>query len=269
MSQATPDFPYGFIVAGHEPDLQHIVEIGRDGAVKRRYRCDDLPLDVDRRSDGHILLTTRKAVVALDDAWRELWRYTIDDVFVTACQWLPNGDVLVAETLSAEIYTLGRDGKPRRALSFPRTPDLFPLYNLFRNVRQLDNGRLLICCFHDRKIAEYDWTQGLLWHVPVEGTPYQAIRIQNGNTLVSLGPIGRIIEVDRVGLVVARYDMTQDHSLERGWIAGITLQPDGVVTYSDSKHDRLVAFDWSTKALRGIFQDREKVRHPSTHLIIP
>ena len=62
--------------------------------------------------------------------------------------------------------------------------------------------------------------------------------------------------------------MTNDHGLERGWIAGITFQSDGTVTFSDSKHDRLVAFDWRTKELRGIFQNRDVLLHPSTHLII-
>jgi hypothetical protein len=264
----TPAFPYGFIVAGHETELQRIVEIDQSGAVKRSFRCDDLPLDVDLRSDGHLLLTTRKAVIALDAGWREVWRYTIDDVFITACQWLPDGDVLVADTLRAQVYTLGREGQTRRALDFPRTPDLSPQYNLFRNVRQIGDGRLLIACHHDRKIAEYDWTRGLVWHAPVDGTPYQAIRMSNGNTLASLGPSGRIVEIDRSGFVVARYDMTLDHGLELGWIAGLTMQPEGVVTYSDSKHDRLVAFEWSTKAMRGIFQDRDKVKHPSSHIIL-
>lgn len=264
-----PAFPYGFIVAEHDARHQRVVSVSRKGEITRVYTCDDLPLDLDLRGDGHLLLTTRRAVIELDAAWREVWRHTIDEVFVSACQWLPDGHVLVADTSRAQIYALDREHRPVRTVDVPRAPDLEPSYNLTRNVRLLPDGRLLTACLHDRKLAEFDWDRGLVWHVPVEGPPYQAIRLTGGHTLVSLGPAGRIVEVDRGGLVAARYDMTTDHGLERGWIAGITLQPDGTVTYSDSKHDRLVAFDWRTKALRGIFQDREKVLHPSTHLILP
>lgn len=264
---APPAFPYGFIVAEHDARHQRVIAVSRDGAVQHRYDCDDLPLDLDLRADGHLLLTTRKAVIELDATWREIWRYTIADVFVSACQWLSGGSILAADTSCAEIYAIDRTKKKIRAISIPRTPDLSPAYNIFRNVRQLDDGRLLVACLHDRKVAEFDWQRGLTWHAPVEGTPYMALRLPRDRTLVSLGPSGRIVELDRAGLVVARYDMTDDHGLERGWIAGITFQPDGTVTYSDSKHDRLVGFDWHTKTLKGIFQNRDVLLHPSTHII--
>ena len=264
-----PAFPYGFIVAEHDARHQRVIAVSRSGEITHRYDCDDLPLDLDLRADGHLLLTTRKAVIELDAAWREVWRYEIPEVFVAACQWLPDGTRLVADTSSAQIYALAADQQVQRSVAVPRTPDLMPAYNLFRNVRQLTTGRLLVTCHHDRKVAEFDWERGLVWHAPVEGTPYQALRLANGHTLASLGPSGRIVEIDETGLVVSRYDMTDDHGLDRGWIAGITLQPDGTLTYSDSKHDRLVALDWPTKTLRGIFQNRDVLLHPSTHLIVP
>jgi sugar lactone lactonase YvrE len=261
-------FPFGFIVAEHDARHQRIIMVSRAGELMRCHDCDDLPLDLDLRADGHLLLTTRKAVIELDAGWREVWRHAIDEVFIAACQWLPDDSILVADTSRAQIYALNRNRDILRAVDVPRTPDLNPSYNLFRNSRQIDNGRILVACHHDRKVAEFDWERGLVWHAPVEGTPYQALRLPNDRTLVSLGPSGRIVELDRDGLVVRRYDMTADHGLERGWIAGITFQPDGTVTYSDSKHDRLVAFDWPTKALRGIFQNRQILFHPSTHVIL-
>ena len=269
MPASLPAFPYGFIVAEHDARHQRVIRVSRAGAITHRYDCDDLPLDLDLRADGHLLLTTRKAVIHLDADWKEIWRYAIDEVFISACQWLPDDLVLVADTSRAQINIVDRNRQVVRAVDLPRSPDLAPPYNLCRNVRQLDNGRVLVACLHDRKVAEFDWDRGLVWHAPVEGPPYMARRLANGHTLASLGPSGRIVELDHAGLVVQRYDMTEDHGLERGWIAGITLQPDGTVTYSDSKHDRLVAFDWATKAMRGCFQDREILLHPSTHLITP
>lgn len=263
-----PAFPFAFIVAEHDARHQRIIQVSRTAGLVRHYDCDDLPLDLDLRADGHLLLTTRQAVIELDADWREIWRYAIDDVFVAACQWLPEDRILVADTSRAQIYVLDRERNIVRAVDIPRPPDLNPSYHLFRHSRQLADGRLLVACHYDRKLAEFDWDRGLVWHAPVEGTPYQALRLPNGHTLASLGPSGRIVELDRAGLVIRRYDMTADHQLERGWIAGITFQPDGTVTYSDSRHDRLVAFDWPTKVLRGIFQNRAVLLHPSSHLIL-
>ncbi|MSU72685.1 MAG: hypothetical protein EXS43_10135 [Opitutus sp.] len=266
---SAPAFPFGFVAAEHDTRHQRVIAVSREGEITHCYDCDDLPLDVDLHPDGRVLLTTRKAVIELDAHWREIWRYTIADVLVSAAQWLPDDQILVADTSRAQIYTLNHARQIGRAVHVPGAPDLAPPYNLFRNVRQLADERLLVACLHDRKVAEFDWHEGLVWHAPVEGTPYMALRLAGNRTLVSLGPSGRIVELDSSGNVIARYDMTTDHGLERGWIAGITLQADGTVTYSDSRHDRLVAFDWRSKKLRGIFQNRDVLVHPSTHLILP
>lgn len=263
-----PAFPFGFLVAEHDVRHQRVIEVSPQGKITHCYDCDDLPLDVDLRDDGHVLLTTRRAVIELNPQWKEVWRYTIDDVFVSAAQFLESAQVLVADTSRAQVYVLDRNHRVLRAIDVTRSADLDPPYHLFRNVRQQRTGRVLVACFHDRKVAEFDWTGELVWQALVEGTPYQALVLPHGNLLVSLGPAGRIVEIDRSGRVLRRYDMTEDHGLERGWIAGISFQPDGVVTYSDSKYDRLVAFDWSDWTLKGVFQDRQVLLHPSTHVIL-
>jgi hypothetical protein len=55
--------------------------------------------------------------------------------------------------------------------------------------------------------------------------------------------------------------------MERGWISGISLLGDGRIAYSDSKFDRLVEISRDREIL-GIFQNRDILLHPSTHLIV-
>ena len=55
--------------------------------------------------------------------------------------------------------------------------------------------------------------------------------------------------------------------LEQGWIAGISKLRNGNVVYSDSKNDRLVEIT-PDKKIVSIFQNREILLHPSTHLIL-
>jgi hypothetical protein len=75
------------------------------------------------------------------------------------------------------------------------------------------------------------------------------------------------VEVDPAGDVVWRYDMWDDNRLERGWISGISVLGDGGIVYSDSKFDRLVEISRDREIL-GIFQNRDILLHPSTHVIV-
>ena len=152
-------------------------------------------------------------------------------------------------------------------MPFLYSGDYEPFYDMFRLIRALPNDRLLVACHHDQKIAEFTWDGSIVWEATLEGAPYMPLRISNGNTLVSLGASGLIVEIDPSGKSVWRYDMVLDSGLERGWIAGISQLKNGNVVYSDSQHDRLIEIS-RNRELVGVFQDRDVLLHPSTHLIL-
>ncbi len=93
------------------------------------------------------------------------------------------------------------------------------------------------------------------------------MQLPGGGTLVSLGPTGLIVKVDSAGQVVWQYDMVKDSGLEKGWIAGISLLANGNIVFSDSAYDRLVEIA-PDKTLQSIYQDRNVLLHPSTHIIM-
>ncbi len=262
-------FGHAFIVAEHDRRHQRVIHIDEQGNVARQFACDSLPLDLQALAGGNLLVNLGLAIVELDSDFREVWRYPTAKPAFFSCQKLGNGNVLLGDTGEARIIEVTPAGKVARALPFPVSVDCAPHYNMFRLIRPLDHAgdRLLVSCFHDRKLAEFSWDGRLLWQVPVEGTPYMAIRLSSGNTLVSLGPTGRIVEVDPHGDVAWRYDMWDDNRLERGWISGISLLAGGRIVYSDSKFDRLVEITRDREIL-GIFQNRDILLHPSTHIIV-
>ena len=99
------------------------------------------------------------------------------------------------------------------------------------------------------------------------GAPYMPIRLPDGATLVSLGASGLIVELDAAGKIAWQYDMAADTGLERGWIAGISVLANGHIVYSDSSYDRLVEIN-RRKEIVSIYQDRNVLLHPSTHIIL-
>jgi hypothetical protein len=262
-------FSRAFVVAEHDKRHQRVIHVDRQGEIARQFACDSLPLDIQVLAGGNVLVNLGLAVVELDHEFREIWRYSTSKMAFLSCQKLGNGNVLLGDTGEARIIEVSPAGKIVRSLPFRVSVDCVPHYNMFRLFRPLDEAgdRLLVACFHDRKLAELTWDGRVRWQVPVEGTPYMPIRLASGNTLVSLGPTGRIVEVDPAGDVVWRYDMWDDNRLERGWISGISLLGDGGIVYSDSKHDRLVEISREREIL-GIFQNRDILLHPSTHVIV-
>jgi hypothetical protein len=262
-------FGHAFIVAEHDRRQQRVVHVDLKGEIARQFACDSLPLDLQLLPGGNVLVNMGLAIVELDAGFGEIWRYSTRKMAFFSCQKLANGNVMLGDTGEARIIEVSPEGRIMRALPFPVSADCTPHYNMFRLFRPLDEAgdRLLVACFHDRKIAEFSWDGRVHWQAPVEGTPYMTIRLPSGNTLVSLGPAGRIVEIDPAGAVVWRYDMWEDNRLERGWISGISLLGDGRMTYSDSKFDRLVEISRDREIL-GIFQNRDILLHPSTHIIV-
>jgi hypothetical protein len=266
---STRQFGHAFIVAEHDRRHQRVIHVDARGEIVRQFACDSLPLDLQALPGGNLLVNLGLAIVELDSGFREVWRYSTSKPAFFSCRKLGSGNVLLGDTGEARIIEVTPGGQVARALPFPVSADCVPHYNMFRLIRPLDNAgdRLLVACFHDRKLAEFTWDGRLLWQVPVEGTPYMAIRLPSANTLVSLGPTGRIVEVDPQGNVTWRYDMWEDNGLERGWISGISLLGGGRIAYSDSKFDRLVEISRDREIL-GIFQNRDILLHPSTHIIV-
>ena len=66
------------------------------------------------------------------------------------------------------------------------------------------NRCVLVPCFGQDRVTEYDAEGQLLWEAAVPG-PVSAERLPNGHTLVGLHAAALVVELDRVGQVVWQY----------------------------------------------------------------
>lgn len=259
-------FPYEFIVAEHDTRHNRVIRVSREGRILQEYSVE-YPLDLCLLPQGHLLISSNLAIIEVDSDFREVWRWESQSPALFSCQLLPNGNVLCGDTFRSRICEVDRSGNVVRAMPFPYAGDYQPYYDMFRLVRYLPNDRLLVACHHDQKLAEFSWDGVMVWEVPLEGAPYMPLRLENGNTLVSLGSSGLIVEINPLGETVWRYDMVEDTGLKRGWIAGISQLRNGNLVFSDSKFDRLVEIT-ADKKLESIFWNPEVLLHPSTHIIL-
>jgi len=80
----TPAFSHAFIAAEHDTRHNRVVQVSREGEILRQFPVE-YPLDLDRRPNGNLLLSSNLAIIELDPEFREVWRYTIDQPALFSC----------------------------------------------------------------------------------------------------------------------------------------------------------------------------------------
>ncbi len=85
----------------------------------------------------------------------------------------------------------------------------------FRHIRLTDAGTLLVAHLDLGRVVEYDWSGKARWSVEAPSA-WAAVRLPNGNTLISGNQHGYVREVNRAGEVV--WDLEKDD------LPGIPLQ---------------------------------------------
>ena len=86
-------------------------------------------------------------------------------------------------------------------------PDPTKPHLQFRRVRQTKAGTFLAGHLDDKKVVEYDENGKAIWSFATPGGPWGAVRLKNGNTLISCYH-NTILEVNPAGQVV--WQLTPD-----------------------------------------------------------
>jgi hypothetical protein len=221
-SYSPPELPgkglaqHPFLYAG-EWDYRKPVQtmfIVRDGKVQWTYsipiRTTDSTLqewgDATLRSDGNIVFSRKTGAGIVRPDRTLLWNYDA-----------PKGyEVHVAQPIGLDRVMIVQNGNPAKVMFFNvKTNTLekeltLPVANpanahaQFRAVRYTKAGTILAAHMDWNKVTEYDTTGRKLWEVAVL-SPWTALRLPNGNTLVSSNN-GFVKEFNARGDVVWQYD---------------------------------------------------------------
>jgi len=100
-----------------------------------------------------------------------------------ACQRLPNGNTVVGENASGRVVEVDRDGKI--LFSLDTRPETKNAHDHMRMCRKLANGNYLVCMKGDKKVKEFKPDGTVAWEHAFKNITFAAVRLPNGNTLVS------------------------------------------------------------------------------------
>jgi hypothetical protein len=229
--------------------------IDADGKVEWQYPAKNAN-DAWMLPNGNVLFNSGRGVKEVTPAKEIVFEYESKGEVYT-CQRLPNGNTLVGDCIEGQLLEVDPAGKVVKTIDLPK-PQLAvtpaenpaqaakkgkkkkpvkkrgpsPMHSYMRDARQLANGNYLVSHIADQVAREYDPSGKLLREIPAPGGAHSAIRLPNGNTLISCGDKSKtatvkVLEVDPAGKVVWSLDADELPGIKLCFMTGLQRLPNG------------------------------------------
>ena len=101
-----------------------------------------------------------------------------------------------------------------------------------RRARMTAAGTILVAHMDDNRVTEYNNEGGVVWNY-VTPSPWSAVRLANGNTLITGNAKGGIVEVNKKGEVVWRLDRSDLAGYKLGCIQDVARLVNGDTVFSN------------------------------------
>lgn len=207
--------------------------------------------DIHLLENGHIMVQRdMREVVEIDPVTKSVvWSYNAQEsngnagrkVEVHAFQPLPGGAVMIAESGPARIIEIDRDGRILKEIPL-KLNNPHP-HTDTRLARKLENGHYLVCHEGDGFVREYDGDGDVVWEYEVPlfdreradghgpeawgNKTFAAVRLKNGNTLLSTGNGHGVLEVSPDKEIVWRLGQSDLPGITLAWVTTLEVLPNG------------------------------------------
>lgn len=245
-AQETPR--HSFLCA--DSSAKRLAIIDEDGKTAWEMKIGPLH-DLHMLENGHVLAQTDWThIVEVDTSTDTIvWQYDASQspdnanrkVEVHAFQRLPNGNTMIAESGAARIIEVDSSGKVvhqiRLKVAAPHP------HRDTRLVRQLENGNYLVCHEGDGMLREYTRDGQEVWNYPVPlfgrkpadghgpeafgNQCFSALRLANGNTLLTTGNGHSVLEVTPSKEIVWQLEPADLPGITLAWVTTLQQLPNG------------------------------------------
>ena len=233
-----------------DDSTRRIAIIGADGKTEWEHAVGPIH-DLALLEEGNVLFQTSwtRIVEVEPKSGKVVWEYDAATrngnagkrVEVHAFQRLAGGLTLVAESGPARLIEIDREGKLVHEIKLRiEHPDA---HSDTRRVRKLKGGTYLVCHERDGAVREYDPAGKVVWEfaVPLFGKErkpghgpeafgnqtYSALRLENGNTLVSTGNGHSVLEVTPKGEIAWKLEQKDLPGITLAWVTTLEVLPNG------------------------------------------
>jgi hypothetical protein len=168
------------------------------------------PLMAQRLPTGNTFICTRTEMLEVDRAGKEVRNWASPNgANMARATRLPDGDIacITIDDLNSQYYRLSPSGKQKHTF----------IVNISTSGGRIDvqpNGHILVPEMVYNRVLEYDREGKVVWMARVR-QPVAAVRLANGNTLVTTYSQNRAVELDERGEEVA--ELTATTRVTRAW----------------------------------------------------
>jgi outer membrane protein assembly factor BamB len=207
--------------------------------------------DIHVLADGHIMVQQGAAKIAeIDPKTKKIvWSYDSSAmngnkgkrIEVHSFQPLDNGRIMIVESGVGRIIEIDRDGRIVHELKLQvARPDP---HRDTRLVRKLANGDYLVCQEGEGAVREYDSNGKVVWNYEVPffdqkprgghgpeawgNQAFAALRLKNGNTLISTGNGHGVLEVTPEKKIVWQLTQKELPNIQLAWVTTLEVLPSG------------------------------------------
>lgn len=224
--------------------------VAKDGRIEREIPWGGIH-DIHLLENGHVLVQKGAAAIAeVDLAKNEVvWSYDSarsngnagKPVEVHAVQPLADGRIMIAESGPGRIIEIDREGTIKKEIKL-KVDHPHP-HRDTRLARKLSDGHYLVCHEGDGTVREYDEAGKVVWEfeVPLFGQPrrdghgpeafgnqtFAAVRLPDGDTLISTGNGHGVIKVTRDRQIVWKLQQRDLPGIVLAWVTTLEVLPNG------------------------------------------
>lgn len=237
-----------FIAA--DSSRHRIAIIDEDGSTAWEHSIGPLH-DLQRLANGNLLFQDSWThVVEMEPRGKKVvWQYDAKSspgneklrIEIHAFQRLADGNTMIAESGRGRIIEVDSHGKIVKEIKLHINKP-HP-HRDTRLARKIDNGHYLVCHEGDGTVREYDASGTVLWeyevplfgHEPRDGHGveafgnqcFSALRLANGNTLISTGNGHSVIEVTPKHEIVWSLHQNDLPGIQLAWVTTLQVLPSG------------------------------------------
>lgn len=174
--------------------------VSAKGDIEWEYPAQH-PMDCWLLPNGNVLFCHWTGALEVAPDKKVVWEYKAPaNAHCDACQPLPNGRVLIAESFLGRLIEVNREGGIAKEIKVASNAKV--LGHQFRGTRKTAAGHYIVCLMDEKKIVELDGEGALVNETPVEGHNHAAVPLPNEHLLVTLWDKTSIVELDTARKVV-------------------------------------------------------------------
>jgi len=213
--------PFPILFSEHAHD--RVAIMNKAGEIVWEYGLPH-PQDVWMLPNGNILTTCYQGVREVTRDKQVVWEYRTESPNeIPNCQPLPDGNVLIGIVGECRLIEVNRKGDIVHQVQLSTT-EKTP-HAQFRMCRKTPEGTYLVPFTAEGAVREYDRDGNVIRELPRRPSPVCALRLENGNTLISAD--SAVTEYDKDDKVVWELLEHEIPDMQIGIFAGIQRLDNG------------------------------------------